>query len=81
MAAVGAALLAGCVGYGAFLLWRRRHGHGRRDESVGGPELAADQVIHTRRLCIKALHVIGSGRTFLDATGSLNSRTVSTPSM
>ena len=39
VAAVGAALLAGCLGCGVFLLWRRKYGHGRK----GGAQGAADQ--------------------------------------
>ena len=40
VAAVGAALLAGCLGCGAFLLWRRKYGHGQK----GGVQGAVDQV-------------------------------------
>ena len=40
VAAVGAAVLAACVGCGVFLLWRRRYGHGRRE----GAHPATDQV-------------------------------------
>ena len=43
VAAVGAALLAACLGSVAFLLWRRRYGHRRRGEAEG-QQLAANQV-------------------------------------
>ena len=57
VAAVGAAVLAACVGCGVFLLWRRRYGHGRRE----GAQQATDQV-SIYLACEEALlgHVGGS---------------------
>lgn len=45
VAAVGAALLAACIGTSAFLLWRRRYWQEQRREAQG-PQGTGDQVIH-----------------------------------